>query len=259
MREIKEIDFPTTILIDTVSYCNLRCSMCSQKDMTRKKGIMEWDLFKKIIDEIAKVDKNTTVWMVFFGEALLLKKVKPSIFDMISYAKSVGLKYVFLNSNGVLLDKETSKKVINAGLNAIYIGIDSFSRETYDKVRVGGDYDKVVQNVLDLIEIRKKEKAAININVQFVEMEENIKERDEFIKYWLSQGIGVKIRKKLSWAGLLESKTVNDADAKRHVCYWMMNSMSIIDTGDVSTCACDPNARFIAGNIREQLTYTHTS
>ncbi|PIY22562.1 MAG: hypothetical protein COZ11_12195, partial [Deltaproteobacteria bacterium CG_4_10_14_3_um_filter_51_14] len=123
---------------------------------------------------------------------------------MISYAKSVGLKYVFLNSNGVLLDKETSKKVINAGLNAIYIGIDSFSRETYDKVRVGGDYDKVVQNVLDLIEIRKKEKAAININVQFVEMEENIKERDEFIKYWLSQGIGVKIRKKLSWAGLLE-------------------------------------------------------
>src|SRR3989304_407613 len=84
-------DFPKVILVDTISYCNLKCSMCVHKEMTRKKGIMPWGLFTKIIDEIAETDKNTRVWMVFFGEALILKKRKPSIFDMIAYAKGKGL------------------------------------------------------------------------------------------------------------------------------------------------------------------------
>ena len=73
-------DFPKVVLIDTISYCNLRCSMCVHSEMPRKKGIMSWNIFKKIIDEIAETDKNIRVWMVFFGEALILKRKKPTIF-----------------------------------------------------------------------------------------------------------------------------------------------------------------------------------
>ena len=51
---------------------------------------MQWDLFAKIIDEITETDKNVRVWMVF-SEALIIKRRKPSIFDMISYAKGKGL------------------------------------------------------------------------------------------------------------------------------------------------------------------------
>lgn len=60
--------FPKVILIDTVSYCNLRCSMCIHREMTRKKGIMSWPLFTKIIDEISETDKHARVWMVFLAK-----------------------------------------------------------------------------------------------------------------------------------------------------------------------------------------------
>lgn len=251
-KEMNKFTFPNTVLIDTVSFCNLRCSMCAHKDMKRKKGIMEWSLFKKIIDEIAKVDKNTRVWMAFFGESLVLKRTKPSIFEMILYAKSAGLKNVFLNSNGCLLDKESSEKLIASGLDEIYIGIDAFSEETYNKTRVGGIYTQVVHNVLDLIDVKKKKGAKnFKIHVQFVEMEENAKERDAFINYWISKGVDVKIRQKLSWAGLVDNASNNDL-GNRHMCYWMMNSMSITDAGDVAICAADPEARFIAGDIGKQ-------
>ncbi len=73
-------NFPKVVLIDTVSYCNLKCSMCIHKDMSRKKGIMRWSLFTKIIEEIAVTDAGVRVWMIFFGEALILKRRKPSIF-----------------------------------------------------------------------------------------------------------------------------------------------------------------------------------
>lgn len=245
-------DFPKVVLIDTVSFCNLRCSMCSHKGMKRKKGRMEWPLFKKIIDEIAEINKNTRVWMVFFGEALILKKTKPSIFDMILYAKSAGIKEVVLNSNGNLLDKESSARLIDAGLDAIYIGLDAFSEETYNKLRVGGDYRQTVQNVLDLIEVKKAKKVdKFEIQVQFVELDENIKERDEFISFWISKGVNVKIRQKLSWGGLIGG-TISDSNIKRHKCYWMMDTMSITNEGDVTICAADPEGRLLLGNLRNQ-------
>ena len=248
----ENLTFPKVVLIDTVSYCNLRCSMCFHKDMKRKKGIMEWSLFKKIIDEVSRNDKSTRVWMVFFGEALILKRTKPSIFDMLSYAKRAGLKEVVLNTNGVLLDRESSEKLIDAGLDGIFIGIDAFCEETYEKIRCGGDYRRVVQNVLDLIDVKQKKGAdKFKIQVQFVEMEENRRERDAFTQYWLSKGVDVKIRQKLSWAGLSGEAAGGSWD-KRHECYWIMDTMSITDTGDVAICAADPEARFVAGNLARQ-------
>ena len=103
--------FPKVVLIDTVSFCNLRCSMCVHKLMKRKKGVMSWQLFTKIIDEIADVDKGTRVWLVFFGEALIIKKRKPGIFEMIAYAKKKGLRDVVLNSNATLLDEQAAAKL----------------------------------------------------------------------------------------------------------------------------------------------------
>ena len=133
-------DFPAVVLIDTVSFCNLQCSMCFHREMTREKGVMDWALFTKVIDEIASSDKTVRVWMVFFGEPLILKRRKPSIFDMIAYAKAKGLTDVVVNSNANLLDEQAARDLIASGLDAIYVGIDAFSPETYAKLRVGGDY-----------------------------------------------------------------------------------------------------------------------
>ena len=143
------------------------------------------------------MDKSVRVWMVFFGEALLLKRKKPTIFDMIAYAKSEGLTDVVLNSNANLLDEGASKGLIHSGLDAIYIGIDAFKPDTYAKIRVGGNYEKVVQNTFNLMKLKKlmnSEKP--EVFVQFVEMDINQNEKEDFIKFWNQQGAIVKIRPK---------------------------------------------------------------
>jgi len=249
-RIVESKDFPKVVLIDTISYCNLRCSMCVHKDMQRKKGIMSFALFKKIIDEIAKENKDTRVWMVFFGEALILKNYKPSIFDLIRYAKEKGLSDVVLNSNGNLLDEDASLRLIESGLDAIYFGIDAFRRETYAKLRVGGDYKKVVNNILYLINLKRKLKVnSPKIVVQFVEMQENKREKEDFLKFWQAQGVVVKIRPKVSWAGKVHAPNLVLDNQNRWPCHWAMQTMSIIDTGKVVTCAVDLDAKFIAGDV----------
>lgn len=246
-------DFPKVVLIDTVSFCNLRCSMCVHQNMTRKKGIMPWDLFTKIIDEIAEVDKNVRVWMVFFGEALILKKMAPTIFEMIAYAKSKGLTDVVLNSNANLLDRYAAEGLIKAGLDAIYIGIDAFRPETYAQIRVGGNYEKTVNNVVNLIDLKKNLGAERpQVFVQFVEMDINRDEKEDFIKFWTEHGATVKIRPKVSWAGHIEAPNLVLDNKDRWPCYWAMQTMSITDTGKVVTCAVDLDACFIAGDITKQ-------
>lgn len=243
-------EFPSVVLIDTVSFCNLRCSMCVHQDMTRKKGIMSWPLFQKIIDEIASENLATRVWMVFFGEPFILKNRRPGIFDMIAYAKSKGLTDVVVNSNACLMDPVTSDRLIQSKLDAIYIGIDAFTPETYSKVRIGGDYEKTVANVQYLLKRKKELSSAVpNVFVQFVEMDINAHEKDDFIHFWQEEGATVKIRPKVSWAGLIDAPNLVLGNDKRWPCYWAMQTMSIIDSGKVVTCAVDLDARFVAGDI----------
>lgn len=245
--------FPKVILIDTISYCNLKCSMCVHDQMTRPKGIMPWSLFTKIIDEIAAENKNARVWMVFFGEALILKKGKPSIFDMIRYAKDKGLTDVVLNSNALLLDEEASRRLISSGLDALYIGLDAFKEETYSKIRVGGDYNKTTKNILLMIELQRKMKASYpRIFVQFVEMDLNKDEKNDFIDFWQRQGVIVKIRPKVSWAGSIEAPNLILNNQQRWPCHWAMQTMAITDRGKVVLCAVDLNAQLVAGDINDQ-------
>lgn len=245
--------FPRVVLIDTVSFCNLKCSMCIHKDMTRPKGVMNWNLFTRLVDEIAFENNATRVWMVFFGEPLILKRKKPSIFDMISYAKRKGLQDVVINTNANLLDEASALGILESGLNAVYIGIDAFSPKTYKKIRVGGDYIKTVNNVLNFI--RTKKTGHFNkpeIFVQFVEMGLNKDEKDDFIRFWEKQGVTVKVRPMVSWAGRIEAQNLVLDNRDRWPCYWSMQTMSIIHTGRVVTCAVDLDAQFIAGDAREQ-------
>jgi MoaA/NifB/PqqE/SkfB family radical SAM enzyme len=237
--------FPKVILLDTTNFCNLRCSMCGHRLMTRKKGRMSMQLVRKLIDEIAAVDKTARVWMVFFGEALILRY---QLYWEILYAKRKGLEDVVLNSNGCLLDEETCIGLIESGLDAIYVGIDAFNPETYAKLRVGGDYDKVVGNVNTLLDLeRRMGVSKPEVFVQFVEMEDNTKEIEGFTNYWTERGATVKIRPKITWAGTVEPW--NTKSVQRYPCYWAMRTCNIGWDGRVVLCSVDYDAKFVAGDV----------
>jgi MoaA/NifB/PqqE/SkfB family radical SAM enzyme len=224
--------------------------MCVHPEMTREKGVMSWQLFTKIIDEVAVEDKNARVWMVFFGEPFILKNRNPSIFDMIRYAKKNGLTDVVTNTNANLMDEDASRKLIAAGLDAIYIGIDAFTAETYSQIRVKGDYNVTVNNILRLLQLKKEAQSTKpDVFVQFVEMDNNLHEKESFISFWSEQGVNVKIRPKVSWAGLIDAPNLVLGDDDRWPCYWAMQTMSITDSGKVVTCAVDLDARFVAGDV----------
>lgn len=244
-------DFPAVVLIDNFNGCNLRCSMCDHKNMTRYRSVrkMKWDLYAKIIEEIARENPGARVWQIFFGDPFLCSDMP----GRIRFAKEKGLRDVVLNSNGVLMTPEKSLAVIEAGLDAMYVGIDAATRQTYDRIRVGGDFDKAVRNVLAYRDqLRDKGNGQQKLFVQFVVSDENAGEVEAFKEFWRREGVCVKIRPKISWAGLVDAKNlVPNAALRRKPCYWIMRTVNICADGEVALCSVDLHCRVKCGNVQQ--------
>ncbi len=242
--------FPDTLVIDNLNACNLRCSMCDHQNMKKYRKIqrMDWGLYTKIIDETAIEKPETRVWGIFFGEPFLCIDMHKRI----RYAKERGIRDVVLNTNGVFMTHEKAKAVIEAGLDAIYVGIDAHLSSTYDKIRIGGDYWRVVSNVLNyqrlLSKIGHSNQA---IYVQFVVSDLNENEVENFKEFWHDYGITVKVRPKLSWAGLINASNLSPNTEDRKPCFWIMRNMNICADGSVALCSIDLHCRVKCGDTNK--------
>lgn len=248
-RITESADFPAVILIDNCSACNLRCSMCDHKNIRkyRKVQTMDFNLYKKIIDEVARVKPDARVWEIFFGDPFLCRDMP----ERIDYAKQASLQDVVLNTNGVLMAPDKAEAVIHAGLDAMYVGIDGASEKTYNKIRVGGNFAKVLDNVQRYRDLLiKYGNGNQELYVQFVVSDINEHEVDVFKAFWSARGVNVKIRPKVSWAGLVKANNLrSNTEVDRKPCYWLMRTMSICADGRVALCAVDLHCRVPCGDV----------
>ncbi len=222
--------------------------MCHQPRMSRPKGVMPFELWQKCADEIARVSPETECWFSGSGEPLLESQL---LCHMISYGESVGLQALNLNTNGMLLTPEVADLVLNSGVDVVVVGVDGFTRSTYEAIRVGGKRDELYTNIEYFLAARKARGYGPEIQVQFIEMDENEHELEDFTKYWLSKGAVVKVRRKLSWGGRIETPATVP-DEERIPCPWAITLMHVLWDGRVARCAGDTEGEDCAGNAWQE-------
>lgn len=65
------------------------------------------------------------------------------IIDIISFSSGVGI-FTIMCSNGTLMNKEISEKIVESGLNIISLSLDGINEKTHDTLRGEGSYKKVI-------------------------------------------------------------------------------------------------------------------
>ena len=78
-------------------------------------------------------------------------------------------------------------------------------------------------------------------------MDENENEAEEFRQFWLDRGVVVKIRKKLSWGGRIDSP-LDVAAEHRIPCPWAIHVMHVFWDGRVPRCSGDTEGEDCVGN-----------
>jgi len=143
--------YPLVIMIEPTNICNLSCPLCYTviKRTKNEKGYMDFEIYKKIIDEIAPY--STCIQLIGQGESFLHE----DIIKMITYAAEKKL-YIYIATNGNVSINEN--ELVKSGLSTLAFSVDGVTQETYCQYRVNGYLDNVLTFMKNIIEVKKQTK-----------------------------------------------------------------------------------------------------
>jgi MoaA/NifB/PqqE/SkfB family radical SAM enzyme len=106
------------VLIETRTDCDNNCPFCPHAFNKKPLGIMEWNCYSTIIDQLCDIGYNGRVALMLSNEPLLDDRLE----YMIDYAKSKSQRLFFdITTNGRLLTIELIDRLFRLGLDNINI------------------------------------------------------------------------------------------------------------------------------------------
>jgi len=180
----KVANFPPYLLIEPTSICNLRCVMCFQIDetFTRDKsmmGLMSWELFTSVVDQAAE-NGCDAITMASRGEPTLHKRFG----EMLHYIRKKGFLDTKINTNATLLNEALIRDILGSEVANVTFSVDAITAESYEKIRVRGKFDQVLDNIKLFNKIRVEDfpnsKTTTRISGVAVDPDQNPEEMEQF-------------------------------------------------------------------------------
>jgi MoaA/NifB/PqqE/SkfB family radical SAM enzyme len=238
-----EAPLPEIVQIESTNICNAKCVFCPRDEMARKQGVMDMELFTKVVDECVELGIEH-VRMHNYGEPF----VDRQLVEKVRYAKQKGVPQVGMISNGSLITETAARGMIDAGLDAINISVDASGKDVFERTRVGLKYDKVIANIERLLALRDASgKRRPKLILSFVR-QNNDEDEHAFIEHWRARADKIHITDLHNWAG-----TLNQKSDVNYPCYRPWLTFTALWDGRVALCCADFDGRTILGDLK-----THT-
>jgi len=260
---------PTHLLVESSSYCNLRCTSCPVTiGLERPSGHMRLELFQKLIDEVGDYVFLILLWD--WGEPFL----NPHVYDMIAYAKQRDIQIISSTNGHVFSDRSQADKLVRSGLDSLIVAVDGITQKTYEKYRQGGSLEAVLNGIAHVIEIKRALKSSTpQINFRFIAMKHNEHEIPELKAFTERLGVDVlSVRSYYPFNELYSTSTTtmeqasltkdpayhrfaHESDTLSHVrrqnnpCKTLWNNPAIHWNGKICPCTFDPNEHHVLGDL----------
>ncbi|RLG27845.1 hypothetical protein DRO30_03555 [Candidatus Bathyarchaeota archaeon] len=167
--------YPKSILFEVTYRCNLKCIHCYEPESGEE---MSTDEVLDLIDQAADL---RVPHISFGGGEPLLRK---DIFTLIKYAGDRGIA-VELLSNGTLIDEAVVEKLVDCGLRAVSVSLDSPNAEVHNAIRRSDCFDAVI----DAIKAMVRQGIRVEVNSAFTKL--NLREFPGVAK--LSKELGASV------------------------------------------------------------------
>ncbi len=236
--------------------------MCPYSSLTKTgpANVMDDGLYGQILDELRRTGSVKSFILMLQNEPLLDRQLPDRVrLARKALGRSVRIKTV---TNGAPLTAAGIDALLASGIDHVMVSIDAIREETYDSIRHGLDFRRVVRNTLSLIERLGPRR----VGVRFLRQRENEGEENAFASHWRRHGIGVLFTEPSNRAGWLESYErikKRRPDPWKKVVYPVLNrlvpacplpftSLNILWDGRVITCCNDWGPRDTVGDLTRQ-------
>lgn len=161
--------------------CNLRCPMCHvDKDNPTT-------LSDNFLEELKSYYPFMEELGIWGGESLFSAKARKILFEF-NYTKFPCCR-IGLVTNGTLINKYISN-LAKVNFGWVHISLDAATKKTYNKLRRGGTWERVLRGINKLIELRNRQKRWFPVTIYMVLQPDNYREITQFIK--LGHRLGAK-------------------------------------------------------------------
>ena len=267
LETVIPLETPFELQLAVASACNFRCTYCFQsdtkylKEAELTKGVMNFELYKKIIDDLDEFpNKIKVLRLMREGEPLVNKKFP----DMVRYAKKKQPSVkIDTTTNASLLTPELSDEIIDAGLDKIFFSLQAMNAETFTTIAgVKTDFEKIFENVIYFCENRKNCK----VYVKVPDIAVNESERKEFFQLFDKYADQMFIENIFpAWPNFdLDALKRNDGigyyDTPLRsdpvvVCTLPFYDLTIAHTGIITACSIDWEHKTNFGDAKKQSLY----
>lgn len=257
---------PISLSIEPTTACNLGCPECPSglKIFARPTGNIHEELNKKIIDELAPYVFYLNFY--FQGEPF----IHPKFLNLVKYAKAKKI-YTATSTNAHFLSSEKARETVESGLDRLIISIDGTSQDTYEKYRVNGKLEKVLEGTRNILEWKKKLRSSTpHVIFQFLVVRPNEHQVDDLMKIASELGVDevrlktaqvynfkngnplIPANEKYSRYKLHADGTYSVNNKMENHCWRMWSSSVITWDGKVVPCCFDKDAEHRLGDISQQ-------
>ena len=245
-------NFPRVMTIEPTNRCNMKCTYCPRDKADKGVGIMEWEVYQRLIDEIALQKPLIMLHLFKDGESQL----HPQFFDMVRYAKDKGAaEKIHINTTAVLWSDKVIQKFLDCGIDDITVSIDAARPETYKEAKLADVLPKVEQNVNRFFEMRDRlNRKHPHVRVKIMEYDGISKEElQEFFEKWDGVADEVQVTGIHSWSGAIKGLKISDESSpQRSPCALMWYSLVVNWDGAVTVCSVDWNTEIKVGDVHRQ-------
>ncbi len=160
------------VYLEPTNRCNLECRTCIRNGWDEPMGFMSSGMYCSILDGLGSFSPVPSVFFGGFGEPL----AHGEIAEMVGRAKALGTR-VELITNGTLLTREMSRRMIEAGLDLLWVSLDGATAESYADVRLGAALPQVLDNLFEFRSLcHLKAPSPPELGIVFVAMKRNIRD-----------------------------------------------------------------------------------
>ena len=245
----KLTDFPPHLLIEPTSICNLRCIMCFQSDKSFSSdrqfmGMMSWNLFCSVVDQAAESGCNA-ITLASRGEPTIHKKFG----NMVAYLHEKKILDTKVNTNATRLSEKTAHDILAADISTVVFSVDASTKESYERIRVGGKFDQVLRNVERFNEIRQTDYPGSGTTTRISGVAvEGTQDPEEMREFWSNYVDQVTIGQEMPLADSYARVPV----ASSSVCRRLYESLYVWFDGVCNPCDFDYKSLLSPGNAKEQ-------
>lgn len=190
------------VRMDTNFICNLRCKTCYFSGPKARQLVMspmKLDYFKTIAKDV--FPKTRLLFLSCGGEPLMTKGFE----NFLEVTSQYSIPYVGYVTNGLLLTEDIIRSSMENKIKEITISIDGATKETYEYIRTGGNFETLISKLSLYKEIVSKtngHKPTLRFN--FTVCKSNYHEMPILINLAKQFGVSlVKFRIYTDWGGQL--------------------------------------------------------